>query len=137
MAEPRIPPGEYRAVLRIGGEVPQVGDRIVGISDPFTVPQRITAERPTIAAPRMDPETIPAHREAGWTDFHPEDFCHRCGDRNPVWFAPADVWAKISTASLGEPSHAGIVCPACATELYEQATGTRPIWVFQPEGSTS
>ncbi len=38
------------------------------------------------------PEEIVRQRQLGWPDFHPEDFCHRCGRRNPVWYADAALW---------------------------------------------
>lgn len=58
---------------------------------------------------RIDPAEIPRQREQGWPDFHPEDYCHRCGARNPVW-ASSD-WPEL----VG--SHAGILCPTCFMRL--------------------
>lgn len=40
----------------------------------------------------VSPEYIKAQREAGWPDMHPEDYCHRCGNRNPLWYADRDDW---------------------------------------------
>lgn len=60
----------------------------------------------------VTPAAIVAQREAGWPDFHPEDFCHRCGRRNPVWWCALDVWSVVF------PDHAGIVCPSCFAESY-------------------
>ena len=53
-------------------------------------------------------DEINAQRDAGWPDFHPEDYCHRCGRPNGNWFI-----------DLGEPEWyavtggIGIVCPSC------------------------
>lgn len=91
------------------------------------------SERPVIAADRIDPTIIPKQRAAGWPDFHPERYCHRCGNRNPVWTADADLWAIVSRAYLGHESHAGIVCPMCADELYTIATGKKSFWLFVRE----
>lgn len=90
------------------------------------------SERPTINPARIDPASVPAQRAAGWPNFHPEAFCHRCGDRNINWFADTEAWAAITTAYLGASSHAGIVCPACASELHEAATGETTIWELRP-----
>jgi hypothetical protein len=52
--------------------------------------------------------------EAGWVDFHPEDFCHRCGNRNVSWAADSDVWGSVMGGD--DPWH-GIICMPCFTEL--------------------
>ena len=57
-------------------------------------------------------DEINAQRDAGWPDFHPEDFCHRCGRPYGNWFI-----------DLGEPEWyaitggIGIVCPSCFMAL--------------------
>lgn len=42
--------------------------------------------------------------------IHPEDFCQLCGGRNPVWFAPNELWNKVNG------SREGILCPVCFQE---------------------
>ena len=71
------------------------------------------------------PSTIVEQRRLGWPDFHPEDFCHVCGHRNPVWFAPAVDWVAAVDG------HAGIFCPSCFARIYAGANPEdRPIWEF-------
>lgn len=56
----------------------------------------------------VDPNDIHAQRAAGWPDFHPEDYCHRCGRRNPLWFSPE--WVELTGGD------SGILCPPCFAE---------------------
>lgn len=67
------------------------------------------------------PETIVDQREKGWPDFHPEDFCHRCGRRNPNWWT-TDVHAWTHAMSGRERRHLEIVCPSCFGELHGSQT---------------
>ncbi len=75
---------------------------------------------------------IDAQRAEGWPDFHPEDYCHRCGGRNVgSWFVDSDRF----DAAFGSPSehpYQGIVCPGCFVEAHEQATGLRCTWKLEP-----
>lgn len=72
------------------------------------------------------PEEILHQRANGWPDFHPEDFCHRCGRRNPVWWVDANQW---ETATEDRPrGELDILCPSCFVELHEAATGQRFLW---------
>lgn len=58
------------------------------------------------------PDEIPKQRERGWPDFHPEDFCHRCGHRNPVWSVDGPwPFSKLEDT---------ILCPSC----YARQIGT-------------
>lgn len=58
------------------------------------------------------------HQQAvGWLDFHPEDFCHRCGMPNPVWWIDSDVWNCVMRDDDGNQRWSGIVCPTCFDEL--------------------
>lgn len=57
----------------------------------------------------VDPEEIKRQRTLGWPDFHPEDYCHRCGRRNiKAW--TATEWRELTG------SNAGILCPVCFTD---------------------
>ena len=68
------------------------------------------------------PAEVVRQRQLGWTDFHPEDFCHVCGHRNPVWWTSLEVWSEVFEG------HNGIVCPSCFTTLHEASTGDRCCW---------
>lgn len=71
-------------------------------------------------------DEIDRQRSLGWPDFHPEDYCHRCGCRNvECWFTPQDSWAE---ATLIGRQWNHIICPACFTKLHEMSTGHRQIW---------
>jgi hypothetical protein len=62
---------------------------------------------------------IDRQRELGWPDFHPEDFCHRCGGRNVCWYAPSPLWNIVM--SYPHERWNGIICPQCFMELAEAA----------------
>lgn len=78
-------------------------------------------------------EEIARQRERGWPDFHPEDYCHRCGGRNVAsWFVDSDRF----NAAMGAPEDHqwnGIICPGCFVELHEQATGLMATWKLAPD----
>lgn len=73
-------------------------------------------------------DDLEVQRERGWPDFHPEDFCGRCGRRNPVWWTPSDVWNEATG-----PERELILCPSCFAVDHEAATGERSCWVFRVE----
>lgn len=76
---------------------------------------------------RVDLVEIDKQRVKGWPDFHPEDYCHRCGGRNVYsWHAPDEVWNRISEAGLLPTSE--IVCPQCFTDLARQVGVEPPVW---------
>lgn len=77
-------------------------------------------------------DEIDAQRALGWPDFHPEEYCHRCGGKN-VWSWHVDS-DRFNTA-MGPPAEHqwnGIVCPGCFVELHEAATGMRCSWTLVP-----
>ena len=75
---------------------------------------------------------IDKQRQKGWVDFHPEDFCHRCGVRNvKAWWIESLVWNAVMRGSSGKENEKwqGIICPQCFTELFEDAfPDPPPIW---------
>jgi hypothetical protein len=76
--------------------------------------------------------TMAAQRAAGWPDWHPEDYCHRCGGLNPSWCVDSDRF----NAAMGKPAEHrwnGIVCPGCFVELHEAATGLTASWRLVPD----
>lgn len=77
-------------------------------------------------ADSIDPTTIPDQQARGWPDFHPEDFCHRCGRRNVSWYADSAIWNEIHGGS------GPIWCPVCFATAYEQQTGQRVSWRLAP-----
>ena len=101
-------------------------------------------ERATEAVLRMltdiwaiyDPDdvlaTMATQRAAGWPEWHPEDYCHRCGGRNASWHVDSDRF----NAAMGPPTlHRwnGIICPGCFVELHEAATGLTATWTLSPD----
>ena len=60
--------------------------------------------------------------QRGWVDYHPEDFCHRCGNRNISWAVEHRLWAGVMERGGGDPWH-GIVCIPCFIELHEVVLG--------------
>lgn len=81
--------------------------------------------------PSVEVEEIAEQRRLGWPDFHPEDYCHRCGGRNRSWFVASDRF----NAAFGPPSehpYQGIVCTGCFVEAHEAATGLRTTWELVP-----
>lgn len=89
--------------------VSTLNERITAMSSDLTANERGQLEemvRWEPASASVDPAVIPAQRAAGWPDFEPEDFCHRCGRRNiRAWHAPE--WVLL----VG--SFSGILCPVC------------------------
>lgn len=57
--------------------------------------------------------------------IHPEDFCQRCGARNPVWTVDSD---RFNTAV----NRSEIVCPSCFIFAHEKATGMATVWQLTP-----
>lgn len=75
---------------------------------------------------------IDNQRVTGWPDFHPEDYCHRCGVRNISWSIDSD---RFNLAMGGSPyvhRWNGIICISCFVELYEAATGLSCSWTLVP-----
>jgi len=88
---------------------------------------------PTLTERWVDPAWIEQQRIMGWPDMHPEDFCHRCGDRNPsCWYADRETWLIATSAWAEETGREGICCPTCLVEMYERATGKFTQWRFSP-----
>lgn len=78
-----------------------------------------------MTAQRVDLAEIDAQRVAGWPNFHPEDYCHRCGHRNVSWYTNNSTWDPVMRG--GDPNGWGewqeIVCVPCFTELAERLHG--------------
>lgn len=72
-------------------------------------------------------DEIAEQRSLGWPDFHPEDYCHRCGHRNAgSWSVDSVLWNK----AVGDPTP--ILCPSCFVAAAE-AAGIDVHWCLVPE----
>ena len=81
---------------------------------------------------RVTIEEIDEQRRKGWTDFHPEDYCHRCGNRNiPSWHVDSDRFNTALGPYLTQPYN-GIICPTCFVLLHEEVTGLTTTWYLLP-----
>lgn len=82
---------------------------------------------------RVELDDIDDERERGWPGFHPEDYCHKCGNRNtPSWWVDSDRF----NAAFGPPDqhpYNGIVCPPCLVLAHEAATGLTASWRLVPD----
>lgn len=76
---------------------------------------------------RVDLAEIVRQRGLGWPDFHPEDYCHRCGSRNAgSWSVDSDRFnAAVDALGL---TNVTIICPSCFVYGHEKATGLRCSW---------
>lgn len=80
------------------------------------------------AATAIPISEIARQRSLGWPDFHPEDYCHRCGVANPLWFTDRESWLTATAAWAAETGREGICCPRCFFEMHEAAVGEAVIW---------
>ena len=104
---------------------------LTGWQRPCTKVSPMTLPAKVVLAPSVTIEEIDEQRRKGWVDFHPEDYCHRCGGRNPSWSVDSDRF----NAAFGPPSehpYQGIVCPGCFVEAHEAATGLTCSWELVP-----
>jgi hypothetical protein len=58
---------------------------------------------------------------------HPEDCCQRCRQPNITWFAPSELWNKVTGNKGGL-----ILCPVCFAKQAEKIM-PNAIWKFEPE----
>lgn len=72
-------------------------------------------------------------RALGWPDFHPEDYCHKCGAANPSWYAERDAWEVATKEWAKETGREGICCPGCFAEMHEEATGFVSVLRIEPQ----
>ena len=83
------------------------------------------------AVQAVPPAAIEDQKARGWPDFHPEDFCHRCGHRNISWYTASPLWNEAWAVAEAEGGYQSVLCPRCFVELWEQATGLRVTWEVQ------
>lgn len=70
-------------------------------------------------------------RANGWPDFHPEDYCHRCGGPNMTWAAPQEVWNPVMRPEGPDTENwlwNEIVCPPCFSEMAAKNVASGVIW---------
>jgi hypothetical protein len=77
---------------------------------------------------RVDPSEILRQRELGWPDFHPEDYCHRCGVEFESWFCDRETWLQATSRWAAETGRDGICCVTCFSEMHKASTGAETIW---------
>jgi len=72
----------------------------------------------------VDTADIAAQRDSGWPDFHPEDFCHRCGHQNVSWYIDSDAWNPVMRGgNVDGWEWQEIICIPCFIELAEDHHG--------------
>jgi len=87
----------------------------------------------------VDAADIAAQRDSGWPDFHPEDFCHRCGCPNVSWHIESRVWNVVMRGgtSDGWGNWQEIICIPCFSELAEAHFGACTWRVVREAGQFS
>lgn len=81
--------------------------------------------------PALPLAEIDRQRGLGWPDFHPEDYCHRCGTRNISWSVDSDRF-NLAMGPHAQHQWNGIICVACFVELHEAASGLHASWTLTP-----
>lgn len=67
-------------------------------------------------------DELEAQHENRWRDFHPERFCHRCGNANVDWATSPETWDPVMRPDERWWWHE-IVCIPCFIELAERHHG--------------
>lgn len=44
---------------------------------------------------------------------HPENYCHQCGSKNVIWYAPNELWNELCESWE-------IICPKCFQERADE-----------------
>lgn len=86
-----------------------------------------------VNADRETVEDIREQRRQGWPDFHPEDYCHRCGRPNvDSWYVDPELWRQaVSQGDLYT-----VLCPQCFTKAWEEMAGQSVTWVLSIDPAT-
>lgn len=86
--------------------------------------------------PSVTLDEINEQRSKGWPDFHPEDYCHRCGGRNvSSWWVDSDRF-NLAFGPPEQHPYQGIVCPGCFVDAHEKASGLTASWRLLPDPQT-
>jgi hypothetical protein len=59
--------------------------------------------------------------------------CDVCGQSNPVWFAPSDVWNLVMGGPDATDDPGGYLCPCCFIRKAEDEGYETTAWVLTPE----
>lgn len=88
--------------------------------------------------PSVTLEEIEKERARGWRNFHPERYCHKCGNRNVwSWAVDSDEWNRAirnpdGSVREGYPG-SEILCPSCFVYAHEEVTGDTSLWTLVRE----
>jgi hypothetical protein len=123
-------PGEYGVTQR-RDESPTVTPQLDTVLE--EVYEEVIADRwhpPSVHAPlwvqAVTLDAIADQRARNWPDFHPEDFCHRCGHRNAYsWAVHNDYWEAIP---VEQRPTSDIMCISCFDTLFRAVTGMDIHW---------
>lgn len=81
-------------------------------------------------ASHVDPTWIEAQRKVGWPDMHPEDFCHLCGNPNPLWYVDTRAqWLEATEGWAAITGREGICCPTCFERMFNE--GREKKWILR------
>jgi hypothetical protein len=108
---------------------PVLGVEPVFVADDADYLEALLADRDRLRqrlADSIDPANIPDQRAKNWPDWHPEKYCHRCGQPNINWYADSAIWNEVHGGS------GPIWCPVCFARAYEQTTARRVSWRLAP-----
>jgi hypothetical protein len=108
---------------------PVYGVEPVFVADDADYLEALLADRDRLRqrlADSIDPANIPDQRAKNWPDWHPEKYCHRCGQPNINWYADSAIWNEVHGGS------GPIWCPVCFARAYEQTTARRVSWRLAP-----
>ncbi|WP_235738978.1 hypothetical protein [Nocardioides alcanivorans] len=82
---------------------------------------------------QVTPAYVATQRALGWPDIHPEDYCHLCGGRNPLWYADRTMWRAVTATWAQETGREGICCPGCFARMAQEQGVHDGVWRFAPE----
>lgn len=103
----------------------------VSNSDEVLQETQVEASRQDGEVPAEDATAfIAEQRQKGWLDFHPEDYCHRCGRPNiPSWWVDSEEWNRAALPH-------DILCPQCFVAAWTAVTGLTVSWELRLDPST-
>jgi hypothetical protein len=81
---------------------------------------------------RITQELLDQQRAKGWTDWHPEDYCHRCYETNISWYVDTPAWTDVMRCGNvdGWGLWQEIICIPCFTELADSHYGETQAWTI-------
>lgn len=79
---------------------------------------------------RVTLDDIDAQHALGWPDFHPEAYCHRCGNHNVSWWTEPETWNPVMRPAGVDQRWKWneIICIPCFTELADLSAGRELTW---------